>query len=345
MAIEPQTAASIAERLRKQHKGSRILLLAPLVVARKGYYTELAKWANARGYKHLRVDGEMLTTYQWPRLNRFKEHTIELPVAQILVQKDNALEMNNTLERNVIKALDLGKGLVHVLDLDSTAKKPKVQVFSIKRACPSCGTSFAELDPRLFSFNSKHGWCEDCFGTGLALEGFDEEQSGEEAAWNEWLEEDAHACETCHGQRLNPIALHVRFRDLNIAELAARAIDDTVEFVSKLRLNKREARDRARPDGRDQVAHGLPAARRASAICRSIAPRRPCRAARRSASGSPRSSARTCRACVTCSTNPPSGCIRATTACCSMRWPSSRNIAIRWSWSSTTKTPSGAPIT
>jgi len=240
VAIEPQTAASIAERLRKQHKGSRILLLAPLVVARKGYYTELAKWANARGYKHLRVDGEMLTTWQWPRLNRFKEHTIELPVAQILVQKDNALEMNNTLERNVIKALDLGKGLVHVLDLDSTAKKPKVQVFSIKRACPSCGTSFAELDPRLFSFNSKHGWCEDCFGTGLALEGFDEEQSGEEAAWNEWLEEDAHACETCHGQRLNPIALHVRFRDLNIADLAARAIDDTVEFVSKLRLNKRE---------------------------------------------------------------------------------------------------------
>ena len=121
------------------------MLLAPLVVARKGFYTELAKWANARGYKHLRVDGEMLTTYQWPRLNRFKEHTIELPVAQIHVQKDNA----DTLERNVIKALDLGKGLLHVLDMD--AKKPKVQVFSVKRACPSCGTSFAELDPRLFT--------------------------------------------------------------------------------------------------------------------------------------------------------------------------------------------------
>ncbi len=235
VAIEPQTSKSIAERLLKQHKGSRLMLLAPLVVARKGYYTELAKWANARGYKHLRVDGEMLTTYQWPRLNRFKEHTIELPVAQIAVHKDNA----DTLERNLVKAIDLGKGLVHVLDLD--AKKQKVQVFSIKRACPSCGTSFPELDPRLFSFNSKHGWCEDCYGTGLALEGFDEEQSGEEATWNEWMDDDAHACETCHGQRLNPVALHVRFRDLNIAELAARAIDDTVTFVNKLRLNKREA--------------------------------------------------------------------------------------------------------
>ena len=62
VAIEPQTAASIAERLLKQHKDSRIVLLAPLVVARKGYYTELAKWANARGYKQLRVDGEMMST-------------------------------------------------------------------------------------------------------------------------------------------------------------------------------------------------------------------------------------------------------------------------------------------
>jgi len=119
--------------------------------------------------------------------------------------------------------------------------KQKVQVFSIKRACPSCGTSFAELDPRLFSFNSKHGWCEDCYGTGLQLEGFDEEQSGEEAAWNEWLGDETHACETCHGQRLNPVALHVRFRDRNIADLTRLPVDDTLDFIGKLRLSRREA--------------------------------------------------------------------------------------------------------
>jgi excinuclease ABC subunit A len=234
VAIEPQTSKSITDRLLKQHKGSRILLLAPLVVARKGYYTELAKWANARGHKHLRVDGEMLPTNQWPRLNRFKEHTIELPVATISVQKDNA----DSLERNLERTIDLGKGLAHVMDLD--AKRPKVQVFSIKRACPSCGTSFAELDPRLFSFNSKHGWCEGCFGTGLALEGFSEEQSGEEATWNEWLEDDAKVCESCDGDRLNRVALNVRFRDRSIADLTRAAIDDTVGFVHKLKLTKRE---------------------------------------------------------------------------------------------------------
>ena len=258
VAIEPQTAYSIAERLLKQHKDSRILLLAPLVVARKGYYTELAKWASARGYKQLRVDGEMMSTNQFPRLNRFKEHTIELPVNQINVQKDSA----DLLERNVIRALDMGKGLVHVLDLDSTAKKPKVQVFSVKRSCPSCGTSFAELDPRLFSFNSKHGWCEGCFGTGLALEGFDEEQSGEERAWNDSPEGEAHTCETCDGQRLNQIALHVRFRDLNIADLTHLGIDETVALREQAAPDQARGRDRARPHGGDQVAHGVPAARR-----------------------------------------------------------------------------------
>ncbi|MEJ0085777.1 MAG: excinuclease ABC subunit UvrA [Pseudomonadota bacterium] len=236
VAIEPQTAKSIAERLLKHHKGGRILLLAPLVVARKGYYTELAKWAHARGHKNLRVDGEMIPTVQWPRLNRFKEHTIELPINQINVQGDSA----DLLERNVIRGLELGKGLLHALDLESTAKKPKVQVFSIKRACPSCGTSFAELDPRLFSFNSKHGWCEGCFGTGLELEGFDAEQSGEENAWADSAEGEAHTCETCRGQRLNQIALHVRFRDFNIADLTHLGVDETVAFVAKLRLNKRE---------------------------------------------------------------------------------------------------------
>src|SRR5688572_26459107 len=114
VAIEPQTAASIAARVARNHRGSRVMLLAPLVMARKGYYTELAKWANARGYKQLRVDGEMISTVRWPRLNRFKEHTIELPVAQITVPDDSAQNEIQALERNVIRALDLGKGMVHV---------------------------------------------------------------------------------------------------------------------------------------------------------------------------------------------------------------------------------------
>ena len=121
-----------------------------------------------------------LSTTQWPRLSRFKEHTIELPVAQI----DVDAKTDTALHQALARALDFGKGLVHVLG----PKSDRVVVFSTKRACPSCGRSFAELDPRLFSFNSKHGWCESCFGTGVEMTGFDEEQSGEEIWWNEWYE-------------------------------------------------------------------------------------------------------------------------------------------------------------
>ncbi|HUA88739.1 MAG TPA: excinuclease ABC subunit UvrA [Steroidobacteraceae bacterium] len=231
-AIEPQSPASIAARLLKDYRGRRITLLAPLVVARKGYYTDLAKWAAKKGFRQLRVDGELLPTSPWPRLSRFAEHTIELPVAEVEVNARNEAALRAGLD----PALDFGKGLLHVL----APKSARVTVFSTKRACPACGTSFAELDPRLFSFNSKHGWCEGCFGTGLQMSGFDEQQSGEEAWWNEWYGQEAQPCTACEGLRLNPTALAVRFRGRSIAALAADSVSASGEFFGKLRLNGRE---------------------------------------------------------------------------------------------------------
>jgi excinuclease ABC subunit A len=232
VAIEPQSAASIAARLLRDYKGKRIALLAPLVVARKGFYTDLAKWAAKKGFKTLRVDGAYLSTKQWPRLSRFKEHTIELPVAEIEVGSKTDTALHSALAR----ALDFGKGLVHVLGPKSDA----VTVFSTKRACPSCGRSFSELDPRLFSFNSKHGWCEGCYGTGVEMAGFDEEQTGEEIWWNEWYEHDPQVCTACNGQRLSPIALNVRFRDHSIAALTAEPVAGAAAFFHKLKLDPRE---------------------------------------------------------------------------------------------------------
>jgi len=241
VAIEPQSPASIAARLLKDYKGQTISLLAPLVIARKGYYTDLAKWAAKKGFKVLRVDGANISTSKWPRLSRFKEHTIELPVAQVDVDAKHDTQLHQALSR----ALDFGKGLVHVLG----PKSDKVVVFSTKRACPSCGKSFAELDPRLFSFNSKHGWCDSCFGTGVEMAGFDEEQSGEEIWWNEWYEHEPTPCQACEGHRLNPIALNVRFRDRSVASLASGSVERTSEFFSKLKLNPRETQI-----GRDLLA-------------------------------------------------------------------------------------------
>ncbi|MGB8327982.1 MAG: excinuclease ABC subunit UvrA [Steroidobacteraceae bacterium] len=251
-AIEPQSAASIAARLMREHKGTRVTLLAPLVLARKGYYTDLAKWAGARGFTHLRVDGEYLPIAPWPRLNRFKEHTVELPVATIEMHTRNERALQEALQRT----LDFGKGVAHVAGAARRQARPStpqrggsrrrssvptnVEVYSTRRACPSCGQSFGELDPRLFSFNSKHGWCPSCYGTGVEMQGFDAEQTGEEPSWNAWYDGEAPACGSCAGRRLNPVALHVRFRDRSIAALTAEPVSRLGDFFRRLRLAARE---------------------------------------------------------------------------------------------------------
>ena len=180
--IQPQTPDAIAARLLREYKGKRVAVLAPLITARKGYYTDLAAWAAGKGFEHLRVDGGMVPTAAWPRLDRFKEHTIELPVGSEIV----SAERERALRELLVRGLSFGKGVIRAVPGDRTKTTGAGTVFSTRRACPRCGRSFEELDPRLFSYNSKHGWCPSCFGTGVHLSGFDAEQTGEEIWWNDW---------------------------------------------------------------------------------------------------------------------------------------------------------------
>ncbi|MGL4667142.1 MAG: excinuclease ABC subunit UvrA, partial [Saezia sp.] len=152
--VQPQTPQSMVAQLLKQYKGKKINLLGPLVIGRKGIYKDLAAWAHKNGFAQLRVDGEFLPTEKFPKLDRYVEHTIELPVVDILVNAKQESALREALE----KALEHGKGVMHVLS------EGQVDVFSTLRACPVCHTSYPELDPRLFSYNSKHGWCPDCVG-------------------------------------------------------------------------------------------------------------------------------------------------------------------------------------
>jgi excinuclease ABC subunit A len=272
--VQPQSFEAIAASLIRDFKGQHIGLLAPLVVNRKGYYTDLAKWAANKGYTHLRVDGEFVPTAKWPRLDRFKEHTIELPVGDLVVSVGNEAQLRALLTQ----ALEFGHGVVNVLwPLDGlyAAHGPHPnpppragegarplpppagggregggagtgwtdlhhQVFSTKRACPVCSRSFPEPDPRMFSYNSKHGWCPDCFGTGLTLPGFDAEQSGEETAWNAWFEGEATPCPTCHGARLNATALAVTWQGRSIAELAKGSVGHARRLFDSLQLAGRD---------------------------------------------------------------------------------------------------------
>ncbi len=232
--IDAQSLEAIHAKVMKRYRGKRVVLLAPLVIARKGYYTELAEWSANRGYAALRVDGVLTPTAAWPRLDRFKVHDIELPVAELAVSPKAGPE----LEVALAEAVKLGRNMVRVLE----AGTDDGELFSTERACPSCSRSFEPLDPRLFSYNSKYGWCPECFGTGVELAGFDAEQSGEES---EWEDAEARACSACAGRRLKPDALAVRFHGETIAEVTARSIADSLAYFGGLQLEARE-RDIAR---------------------------------------------------------------------------------------------------
>ncbi len=230
--IEPQSEDAIVARILQEYRGRDVTLLAPLILARKGYYTDLAKWADRKGYAHLRVDGEMIPVDPWPRLDRFKEHTIQLPIGDIEVQPN----AEGALRELIRQTLGHGQGVVHLVERGSTTLQPIL--FSSRRACPDCGRGFAELDPRLFSYNSRHGWCPECFGTGQLLK--EKAEPEEEVWWNDSWESTNHTCPACDGQRLRPEALAVRFHDKTIADFTRLAVGRARQAVDELALTSRE---------------------------------------------------------------------------------------------------------
>ncbi len=238
--IQPQTIDSILGRILDDYNGEVVGVYAPLVTSRKGYYTDLAGWAAGRGFSHLRVDGLLVPTRNWPRLSRYREHDIELPVGNSDVSAEEAAKIRQLLER----ALQFGKGTVYITaEGDGSiadGRRAAHAIFSTIRSCPGCGRSFEELDPRLFSFNSQHGWCPDCYGTGALITEFEGEQTGEEKRWLDKSEGEWNLCPFCRGSRLKPEALAVTFRDRTIAELTGLSVTDASHFFSGLTLEDRE---------------------------------------------------------------------------------------------------------
>ena len=239
--IQPLAPAAIVSAIQSAFPDQQVDLLAPLVVSRKGLYKDLAAWAAGKGYPRLRVDGHDLATNEWPRLDRFREHDIDLPLGPCVTHA----KATQALSELLLKALSEGKGVVKVAARSGDGSD--LRLFSTHRACPLCERGFPELDPRLFSFNSKHGWCQECFGTGLVLDGFDAEQSGEERNWR--AAETSDPCPTCDGRRLRAEALAVRFLDRSIDAYTDLSVKQAAGMMSDLALEPR-----ARSIARDAVA-------------------------------------------------------------------------------------------
>ena len=212
-------------------------MLAPLVKARKGFHTDVARWAERQGFDTLFVDGQLIPVAQFRKLERFKEHTIDVVVG--VIDAKRILKARNLVQR----ALDIGRGTAHLLDA-----KHRLTVMSTEMSCPGCGRAFEELDPRLFSFNSPHGACEECGGFGEIWNQnlqTGTEDNGESVLENElaaereseWIDEaEAQVCPACHGSRLNPIARHVRLQGRTIDNFTALSAGEALQLIGKLRF-------------------------------------------------------------------------------------------------------------
>ena len=241
-AIAPQSRDMILARILTDWKGEQVHLLAPMVVGRKGVYKELAAWATSRGFAQMRSDGHYVASDPWTLPDRYKEHDIEILTGSCKVSaRDEA-----TLAALLDQTLELGNGLLIVAPAKAAqGDRSADMLFSTRRACPSCGDSFDELDPRLFSYNSKHGWCATCFGTGEIIPSFTEEQTGEEEVWLETPDDKDEqppariCCPSCDGHRLNPTALAVRLEGRSIADFTGLSVQDAELQVGKFHFDKK----------------------------------------------------------------------------------------------------------
>ena len=232
--VAKQSISAIIRQVRSlvQQGGQR--LLAPVVKARKGYHKEVAAWAAREGYQELMVDGKLCSVANFPALERFREHSIEVVIANLRSVKPG------DLPELVKTALQVGNGSAFVADGKSRT------VLSSEMTCPNCGDAFEELDPRLFSFNSPHGWCQHCNGFGYILPfSTDEEEAESRLAAellaerrSEWVDEaETKICEHCQGSRLNPVARAVRLGEFKIETLVAKPVVQALEAIQTLKFN------------------------------------------------------------------------------------------------------------
>ncbi|MGN0207896.1 MAG: excinuclease ABC subunit UvrA [Paludibacteraceae bacterium] len=257
------TDEQIIDLIRREYAGKKVLLLAPLVKNRKGHYKELFDTLRKKGYLHVRVDGEVQELQLGMKVDRYKQHTIEVVVDRLLI-KNEELRIKSEgesedmvrLRQSVDKAMTQGDGVMMVCEHGSE----KVRYLSRNLMCPTTGLSYADPAPHTFSFNSPQGWCPCCKGLGrIRLEQGSMAQGGlsdevledvvHDADWYEKLvalanttgsaEEDVASteeeqwteCPVCHGKRLNQEALSYKIAGYSIADLAEMDIDELVRVV------------------------------------------------------------------------------------------------------------------
>lgn len=165
------TDEQILRLIVQEYAGKRILLLSPLVKNRKGHYKELFERLRKKGFMYVRVDGEVQEIVSGLRLDRYKNHSIELVVDRLkipLAENGKPAEVDTQrIRASVDKAMQQGEGIIMIVDYDQTAEEAKPRYYSRTLMCPTTGISYADPAPHTFSFNSPQGACPVCKGLGV----------------------------------------------------------------------------------------------------------------------------------------------------------------------------------
>ncbi len=245
LLLDRVLASAAARRAR------HLYLCAPVIRGRKGHHQPIAAWIARQGYSLMRVDGRLVFVDRFAKLDRYKEHDVEVVVADLkkLTAKSPKPEAAEALH----EALRLGKGTCFLLAADGRI----LSWFSTTRTDAITGESFPELDPKHFSFNSPKGWCPTCRGHGRLYDWMlkpdeDAELPPEIADLTRRLETDGNGvagrpCPTCHGERLNRVARAVKlpFRQGPALSLPALLRLSPAGLIARLHRLRLDARGRA----------------------------------------------------------------------------------------------------
>jgi len=215
--ISAMSPEQITRDLRQKFKSKNLILLAPKIIGRKGFHRQILERAVVQGYDQARIDGQFLSLDPLPKLTRFQEHDVEIVIRSWRrLLKKNDIQLAEAVD----EALDVGDGQVV-----AWGGSGKEVFYSRRLTCGRCHLGMPSLDPRLFSFNSRHGACEGCEGVGRSR------ASGDESV-----------CMVCNGSRLNRTALSVRIGGLNIWEVCAHSVSAARELLVSWQFAGREAK-------------------------------------------------------------------------------------------------------
>lgn len=231
--IATQDIHNIIRSVLSLPQGTRIQILAPIVRDRKGEYKKELRQMRMDGFVRARIDGTMADITQDINLKKQQRHTIEVVIDRLIIKPsierhirasiDTSLKHSDTV---IINLVDEGKDIL----------------FSRTLACPNCGINYPEIEPSLFSFNSKYGACPCC--NGLGIENVDDSdflinKLSSDNGYHESLK-DMSSCKCCRGMRLKKEALSIEINGVNIGEFAGMTVKKALIYINGLELTERE---------------------------------------------------------------------------------------------------------